>query len=202
MNPQFLNYDFTLPFQAPTWLENAPVDNGMMTSCNPGLGSGAGNGQPDTSQNRFLGGVGGGGKDGSQYAMQNIVSNELHYGAEYQQPPPAMQQQSVQQHPAPTLDSGTGLGLDLNINGTPTASVFRPAVPPPPPATLATTIAAAAVADHLSLLSATAALTLPDNPAALKAKAPDPSLRLGKRRFVSLRVYHDGELGFQRKVVR
>ncbi|KAJ9101222.1 hypothetical protein QFC21_003441 [Naganishia friedmannii] len=202
MNPQYLNYHFNLPiqtqmpFQAPAWLGSV-AGNGLARAFDPGMGFNPGM-QGFPKQSQFWGDAGGIGVVPAEYAMQGIAVKGLPSAAEYQHQQPAIQQQFTHQHlPVATVDSGLGLGLGLHIDSTPTPSVFRPRGYAP------TAISTpAGNADRQSLLSATAALTLPDNPAASSAKPPHPSLKLGKRRFVSLRVYHDGELRFQRKVVR
>ncbi|KAJ9118744.1 hypothetical protein QFC22_003965 [Naganishia vaughanmartiniae] len=208
MNPQFLNYHFTLPTQAqmelltPSFLESTSGGNALTAGFTAGLGLDTGN-MHDYSrqQNDPLASMHAG-YDGSKYAMQGISIEGPHYRGDYQQQQPAIPPQGLLHViPSQTTNSGIGLGLGLGpqVNNTPTPSVLHHHLLPTTisPVSISNTAAA-----HSSLLSATAALTLPDNPAALNAKAPDPSLKLGKRRFVSLRVFNDGEAGFQRKVVR
>lgn len=196
MNPQFLNYHISLPSQVEMLTQSPSFENTLARNA-LGLGLDMDIRNDNMQQLRQLFAGMDSSYDGSEYAMQGKAVKGPYDNVQYQQQQPIPRQPLHHVVPGPITDSKIRLSLGLQTNTKPTPCVFHPHLPPP---TIIPTIAPSA--DHSSLLRAAAAFTLSDNPAASSAKPPDPSLKLGKRRFVSLRVYNDGEAVFQRKVVR
>ncbi|KAJ9110636.1 hypothetical protein QFC19_001465 [Naganishia cerealis] len=138
---------------------------------------------------------------GEEHCQLRSQPSQLQYQQhrQHQQQPFALPQQQPSSFAPFAINNDTASNVGgNNSTTTPIPRVFHiPQTPARQLPTLTTSNHA-----NVGLASLSAILTHLPTSFISQAKAPDPSLQLGKRRLVSLRVYENGEPRFQRKVIR